>query len=227
MTLPIYALIRTEADVPEDNAWMAPAEAEALEKLRFPKRRAEWRLGRYTAKQAIVTCFAEAHNLPSIAICAAPDGAPDVYIHGDPAPYSLSISHREGSAFCVVAPGTVAVGCDLEKVEPRSAAFVADYFTKEEQALVENASEADRAWLANLIWSAKESALKVLREGLRLDTRSVVVHLPVVKKTPAWSPMSVYFSELGQTFEGWYRVDAGYVQTVSAWSPPARPVMVP
>jgi phosphopantetheinyl transferase len=30
-------------------------------------------------------------------------------------------------------------------------------------------------WLLALLWSAKESALKLLREGLRLDTRHVVV----------------------------------------------------
>jgi len=34
----------------------------------------------------------------------------------------------------------VEIGCDLEVVEPRSDAFVADYFTSEEQALIARAS---------------------------------------------------------------------------------------
>ena len=67
------------------------------------------------------------------------------------------------------------LGCDLEIVEPRSDAFIADYFTAEEQALIERTSAADRSLLLALLWSAKESALKALRAGLRLDTRSVIV----------------------------------------------------
>ena len=59
-----------------------------------------------------------------------------------------------------------------------AAAFVADYFTPAEQALAHRApSERDWQRVTNLIWSAKESALKVLRTGLRRDTRSVEVTL--------------------------------------------------
>ena len=50
-------------------------------------------------------------------------------------------------------------------IEPRSDAFVADYFTIEEQALVARASAADRDRILALLWSGKESALKALREG--------------------------------------------------------------
>ena len=67
------------------------------------------------------------------------------------------------------------LGCDLEIVEPRSAGFVADFLTSSERDWVpaQPATETDAA--ANLIWSAKESALKVLQTGLRRDTRSVEV----------------------------------------------------
>ena len=70
----------------------------------------------------------------------------------------------------------MALGCDLELVEPRSDRFVADYLTAAEQQLVLGAGP-ERDLVANLIWSAKESALKVLRVGLRRDTRSVEVTL--------------------------------------------------
>ena len=69
------------------------------------------------------------------------------------------------------------LGCDLEIVEPRSDAFVADYFTAEEQEVVRQACPADRFALIALIWSAKESALKALQSGLRIDTRSLSVAL--------------------------------------------------
>ncbi len=76
---------------------------------------------------------------------------------------------------CVVAPAGVSLGCDLEVIEPRSAAFVTDYFTRNEQALVERTSKEERPRLVTLLWSAKESALKALHVGLRLDTNSVEV----------------------------------------------------
>ena len=49
---------------------------------------------------------------------------------------TISLSHRSGAAICAVAPAGVDLGCDLEVIEPRSEAFVADYFTVDEQALV-------------------------------------------------------------------------------------------
>ncbi len=39
----------------------------------------------------------------------------------------------------------VELGCDLEVIEPRSEAFLSDYFTAEEQALVARAHATDRA----------------------------------------------------------------------------------
>ena len=225
MTTPVYWLTWIEAELPEDDAWVAAAEAAVLAGLRFPKRRAAWRLGRYAAKRALAACLAD--NPPSlsrIAILAAFDGAPEVFVEGGPAPFTLSISHSEGRAFCAVAAGRVALGCDLEKIEPRSAAFVADYFTPAEQTLVEGAANEDRPWLANLIWSAKESTLKALREGLRLDTRSVEVDLSAPQQTAEWRPLNVFFTEQRQPFRGWHRVEAGFVQTVVARPPAGLPI---
>jgi hypothetical protein len=41
----LYWLTQTLADVPRQDDWLTPAERACLAKLRFPKRRAEWRLG--------------------------------------------------------------------------------------------------------------------------------------------------------------------------------------
>ena len=67
------------------------------------------------------------------------------------------------------------LGCDLEVIEPHSDAFITDFFTAEEQALITKASAEDRFLVATLLWSAKESALKALHAGLRLGTLSVAV----------------------------------------------------
>ena len=113
--------------------------------------------------------------LREIEIRPASSGAPEVFIANEPAAVTVSISHRSGAAICAVAMTGVELGCDQEVIEARSEAFVADYFTESEQALVARVCEAERSRLVTLLWSAKESALKALREGLRLDTRSVTV----------------------------------------------------
>ena len=67
----------------------------------------------------------------------APSGAPEAFIAGRPRRMSsLSLSHSDGTAFCALAAAGASLGCDVEKVEPHSAAFLADYFTAEEQDLV-------------------------------------------------------------------------------------------
>ena len=147
--------------------------------MRFAKRRADWRLGRWTAKCAVASFLEFAQSmprpLPQIEIRPASSGAPEVFIANEPAAVTVSISHRSGAAVCAVAMSGVELGCDQEVIEARSEAFVADYFTEDEQALVARVCEAERSRLVTLLWSAKESALKALREGLRLDTRSVTV----------------------------------------------------
>ena len=77
-----------------------------------------------------------------------------------------------------------------ERIEPRSAAFISSYFTLQESTALEAIDKSSRNLLANLIWSAKESALKALRHGLRVDTRSMEV---VADRQPGkpWSRLQV------------------------------------
>src|SRR5271165_6257725 len=174
----VYWLEQAESDVPVEDHWLSAGEAARLEALHIAKRRADWRLGRWAAKRAVAAYLDVPRHLQALAnieIRPAQSGAPEVFILDTPAPASISLSHRDGTALCAVAPSGVALGCDLELVEPRSDAFIADYFTAEEQALVARMSLEDRPRLLALLWSAKESALKALGAGLRLDTRSVVV----------------------------------------------------
>ena len=75
-----------------------------------------------------------------------------------PETVTISISHRDGIAICAVTAGNVMLGCDLELVETRSTAFIADYFTKTEQELI-----AQRWW--ENATAARQSAME--REGKR------------------------------------------------------------
>ncbi len=224
----VYWLEKTEADVPAENDWLSIEESVCLNGLRFAKRRADWRLGRWTAKCAVASLLkmpADPPALAKIEIRPAPSGAPEVFFTNDPLPVTVSISHRSGNAMCAVAWSGVDLGCDLEVIEPRSEAFVADYFTQDEQALVAQVGGAERDRLLTLLWSAKESALKALREGLRLDTRSVAV-TPVdgAFDLNGWSPLQVCAD--GRSFQGWWQPAHSVVRTIVADPPSDSPILL-
>src|SRR5271165_5117498 len=164
----VYWFEQTEAEIPAENDWLSKGEVVRLDGMRFAKRRADWRLGRWTAKCAVAAYLdlpGDRPSLTDIEIRPASSGAPEVFVGNKPAAVSISLSHRSGIAACAVAPSGAALGCDLETIEPLSDAFVADYFTGEEQALVALAPAADRFRIVALVWSGKESALKALHEG--------------------------------------------------------------
>jgi len=235
-----------QSDVPVGNHWLSTHELDCLETMSFPKRRADWRLGRWTAKRALsvylkVGCYPQ--SLASIEIRPAASGAPEAFLGGRPAAASISLSHSSGRALCAIAPRGTALGCDLELIEPRSDAFVADYFTTEEQALVAQTSAQDRPSLLTLLWSAKESALKALHEGLRLDTRSVTVSLResaltsewdreryselsgliLRQQQPIWHPLAVRHTN-GDVFQGWWQQSGDLLLSLVAAPPPLPPI---
>jgi 4'-phosphopantetheinyl transferase len=216
-----------EADVPAEDDWLGASEVTFLGGLRFAKRRADWRLGRWTAKRALAIWLGVPSHpevLAKIEIRPAPSGAPEVFVANKPGPVTVSISHRGGRAACAVAPSDIEMGCDLEFIEPHTDAFISDYFTLQEQALVTEAPATDRPRLLALLWSAKESALKALHKGLRLDTRSVVVR-PVEDSfgLNGWSPLQVHYTD-GQVFHGWGQQADGIVRTLVAAPPPHPPI---
>lgn len=222
----VYLLEQREAQLPESNDWLGAREREHLRTLNFLKRRADWRLGRWAAKCTI----AALQNMPldpdllaPIEICPAPSGAPRVFVHEIPADVTISLSHRAGIAICALARSSIRLGCDLEMIEPHSAAFIADYFTPEEQDLIERIATTERWRLIATLWSAKESALKALQEGLRRDTRSVVVKSANLPFEDGWSSMQIHSIE-GDVFHGWCHESGGLVTTVVGDHPFSAPI---
>jgi len=227
---PVYWLEQTQADVPAENDWLSARESVCLSGLRVAKRRADWRLGRWTAKCAVASFLnlsMDAQDLAQIEIRPASSGAPEIFIANEPAAVAVSISHSSGAAVCAVAMPGVELGCDQEVIEARSDAFVADYFTESEQVLVARVCAAERSRLVTLLWSAKESALKALREGLRLDTRSVTVS-PINGgfNLNGWSPLQVRCAD-GRSFYGWWQQGPGMVRTLVANPAPDSPILLP
>lgn len=225
----VYWLEQAESEVPLANDWLSTAETICMEGLRFAKRRGDWRLGRWTAKQAVASYLnlpGNCSDLARIEIRSAASGAPEAVVDNVRAPATISLSHRNGRALCAVGPAGVDLGCDLEIVEARSEAFVADYFTPEERAFIAGASPADKLQTVALLWSAKESALKALREGLRLDTRSVSVTLGAGLGVAAgWTPLSVRAVD-GSSFPGWWRNSNGIVRALVANPSPDLPISI-
>lgn len=219
----VYWLEQRQADVPAEDGWLSAGEQARLNALRFAGRRADWRLGRWTAKRAAAACLGV--PLTAIEVHASPSGAPEVSCGNQPAALTISISHRAGVAICTVAPTGLALGCDLEVVEPRSSAFLRDYFTAGERALVAHAAESEWPRLLALLWSAKESVLKALRVGLRVDTRSVVVSprgaLRQGGDGNAWHPLRARYAGAG-VFHGWWRQTGDLLRTFAA-DLPTRP----
>lgn len=234
-----FWLQQTEEDVPVSNDWLCAREALLLSSLRFAKRRTDWRLGRWTAKCAIAAylgCSPESDLLRGIEIRPAPSGAPEVFLGGEPCPLAISLSHRIGAGMCALLSSGSAVGCDLEVVEPHAQAFVEDYFTCEERKFVACAALHNQPVFLALLWSAKESALKALQQGLRLDTRAVIVdladhgsvsadHDPDTREQDGWRAVAVRFQN-ERVFQGWWQRTGNLVRTLVSDPPVGPPLML-
>lgn len=220
-----------ESAVPASDEWLSPWEQARARRMRYAKRLHDFLLARWTAKCAVARRLGLSDHpaaLAAVDIRNAADGAPHVVVGDAAAPLEIAMTDRAGWAVCALHALGVRIGCDLEIVEPRSEAFVADYLTAREQALVHTADPAERDRLANLIWSAKESALKVLRTGLRRDTRSVEVTPDVGTVADGWTALRVAAEE-GGSFPGWWRQFGVFLLTVAAEAavPPPRSLIEP
>jgi 4'-phosphopantetheinyl transferase len=217
---------------------------ERLDRFRFPRRRSEWLLGRFTAKSLAARELGARRGRPvslaEIEIVPEASGAPSVreVRAPGPLPISISLSHSSDRAMAALLftdlPGAArsAVGVDLERVTPRPAGFVRDFLTPAERAEVGASPEPGRALLANGIWSAKEAVLKALKLGLTVDTWKVECQLspgelppPPEGLSPCESPWRRFSVRCAPEILpaalhepellGWWREDAGYVLTLA------------
>jgi 4'-phosphopantetheinyl transferase len=211
----VYWFTQNLSDVPQDNDWLSEEERCVLSGLRFEKRRNDWRLGRWTAKKVIAQCLSQVNLKPSLLkIRAAADGAPEAFYDNKPLDISISISHAAQRSLCAAGPKEYSVGCDLEVLDPREDSLIQDYFTPEEIELCHKAK--DKTVVTNLIWSAKESMLKSLREGLRMDTRSVQALPCFGNSEQEWQQWTGHCAELSRAFYGWWRIEDGFVYTIAS-----------
>ena len=228
-----------------------PREQAKFATLKTEKRRQDWLLGRWTAKQLIgevvVNQIGEKLPFNSIEVQNGAMGDPIVncelrIVNGErfaiqaqspilrqnqdkfsnlQSLLTLSISHSHAHAFCaLVEKPDWPLGADIEQIEARSAEFVTDYFTEEEQVLVNQLPEDMRDVAVTAVWSAKEAALKALHLGLTVDTRAVACLIEVGEKRPlTWTPFTIHcdvtrLSNPPPPLTGWWRTYENFVLTL-------------
>ncbi|MGB8646018.1 MAG: 4'-phosphopantetheinyl transferase superfamily protein [Anaerolineae bacterium] len=217
---------------------LSAAEEAKWATFKVGKRRREWLLGRWTAKQLVQSIITlesgDRIDLQALTIANDADGAPFITLASPTGPAGngttasvalpglvLSISHRGDYSLCAVVEDGRRLGADIEQIEPQSETFIADYLTAEERALVARAPIAARDRTVIAIWSAKEAALKALRVGLSVDTRAVTCLIePELEPARIWKSFEVYcnmeFFASAPKLCGWWRAIPNYVLTLVA-----------
>ncbi len=215
--LKVYWTLAEAAPQWDGLAWLSAYEIRRLEGMRFPKRRSEWLRGRAAAKSLLCACLDDLREVEParLSIQNDPDGAPILLLDGQKHRLSLSISHRDGLAFCAVCEADgVSLGADVERVERRSAAFAGDYFTPAELESMGSLFDGGYERMVTLIWSAKEAALKALGKGLRLDTRSVEIR-GIRAAESGWGSFSVRCGLTAGAWRGWWQARGEYILTLA------------
>jgi 4'-phosphopantetheinyl transferase len=205
-------LTRELAEVPPGDEWLSAREQQALSALSLPKRCAEWRLGRWTAKAAVAARLGAEIDL--VEVLAEEDGSPAVHLEGARAPLALSLSHRKGRALVTLGEPSSAVGCDLEAIEPRSPAFTREWLDPAERDLLAGLDRGRAEMAANLFWTAKEAASKARRGGLRLNVRRARAEPLSLEQPPGtWAALRVTWED-GSSERGWWRWEPGWVMSI-------------
>ncbi|MDQ7785803.1 MAG: SDR family NAD(P)-dependent oxidoreductase, partial [Desulfomonilaceae bacterium] len=161
----------------------ALSEEESIEHrgMAVPKRAGEWLTGRIALKRSVQRLL-EASGSPvpagrRIRIVRDDWGKPAAELIERPGVSigDVSLSHSNGLALAAAADprAFVGLGVDIEKVEPRSEAWIKDYFTEEE---IRAAGRDDARWPAlTRMWCLKEAVLKAMGTGLSFDLKDVCV----------------------------------------------------
>jgi 4'-phosphopantetheinyl transferase len=230
--------------------WLCAEERERVASFKVAKRADDWLIGRLNAKALLVDALDYRYGVRmaphDLHVARQPSGAPRVVLAAgaagrglpDPLPLCLSNSHSHAHALCAVlwtdgyetTRSLRAVGVDVEWVEPRSEGFVADFLTEPERAFCRAVEGRARHLRANMVWSAKESVLKVVQRGLTIDTWWLTcvpapdpeAHWLPPLLTPVdgeWDPLAVAcdprFPTHGLTFHGAWREIGGFVATLA------------
>lgn len=176
-------------NLPPADCFLSAAESEYLLTLKAAKRKTDWLGGRFALKvllariHGLVLCelpLAAQTDFLDISLLTGrsfdilqqietlklPSGAPQAFVNGVLEARHISITHSNGVAVAACAAEGFFLGIDLEKIEPRSAAWADTFFTDAER-LDSSDSQLTR------VWTQKEAVVKLLGTGLSLSTQEI------------------------------------------------------
>lgn len=211
--------------------FLSAAEQEQYAALRFAKRRDEWLLGRWTAKQLVQRVLCERAGkrsaLNRLQIFNDPAGAPFVGGEGGEWNLTLSLSHSHGKALALVGDGMV--GADIERIQPQPPHLFDPYFTLAEMAQVNQAAPELRETLLMALWSVKEAALKAIHKGLYVEPRTVEITFPPLQTAPPlWIRLGIAFeARQSPPLVGWWGVRDEFVLALAVAETQAPPLQPP
>ena len=218
----MWWLAHGEHEVPAGADWLSPREQAILAAIRYTKRRVEFLTRRWTAKRAVAMVLGRdlaPAALARVEIAHHPSGAPFVEVDGRRRRSTCrSATAPDGrSAWSARPAGRVARSASTSNSWSRAATRSSTTSSPPRKAptcaACPPATARDEA--ANLIWSAKEAALKVLKVGLRADTREVDGRHRARSAAPdGWTPLTVTGRD-GSTFPGWWRRDGVFLLTIA------------
>ena len=155
-------------EVPAPETFLSDSELERSASFKAEKRRRDWLGGRYAAKTLIREGLPPGTPLSGIKIAHDAFGRP---VRHDCKGRTQLISITHSGPFCAAAcaeEGAVFIGIDLERAEPRTAAWYKDYFHKGELPAQRHDALPPYV-LATRLWTQKEALLKALGLGLKAD----------------------------------------------------------
>lgn len=201
-------------DVPDHLDWLHPSELKIYSAFRYVKRRNDWILGRWTAKNLVRdSCFRD-RKLSELAVLPGQNRAPFVYLNEEPQSCIVSISHSHGHSLCVSTDSTLQLGCDLEKVVQRSRAFMKDYFSlKEHQLFSSGSHNLEEQLYYTLLWSSKEALMKATRKGLSMHPLKIEV-FDIVHLNEGWKTLKLRDLTTEMVYFGFWQVRDMMIYTI-------------
>ncbi len=163
--------------------YLSEWEIDYLNRLKFPKRKADFISGRLAGKEAVINYY-ENHDLGDkpaprdINIRRTETGEPELIINGKSSGLIISITHSGNIALTLVCGNDEfrGVGIDAEKIVERESGFLRIAFTESE--LKELTSKGNGSWSKEkitLFWTLKEAVLKSIGSGLNLNLKDISI----------------------------------------------------
>jgi len=212
-----------QKDVPGHFDWMHPSEKLFLKSLKFPKRRSDWTLGRFTVKTLLQESILGDLELKDFYILPGEKRAPVLHVpqgvsnarrpsNARGTSITVSISHSHQKTFCITSDNHQNIGCDLELIEDRSPNFLKDYFTKKEHSLFEDLWKKylDSKTYFTLCWSAKEAVMKATRLGMSLHPKKIQLKNVEIEDAE-WNKIEILNLKTDQNYYGYWKENDGMI----------------